>query len=95
LSIETLVMQGGAKEDLVHLKKVGKACDACRKDRKMLGCQVGCVGVNLFLRNLDWGSMCQSVGVFCFNLIPAVCSAVSCQAFTMAAAMKTLLAKER
>jgi len=34
LSIETLVMQGGAKEDLVHLKKVGKACDACRKDRK-------------------------------------------------------------
>lgn len=25
-------MQGGAREDLVHLKQVGKACDACRKD---------------------------------------------------------------
>lgn len=79
-SIETLVMQGGAKEDLVHLKQVGKACDACRKERKTLGMSIGmCWVVNLFLRNLDWGSMCQSVGVFCSNLTPAVCSAVSCQ----------------
>lgn len=73
-------MQGGAKEDLVHLKKVGKACDACRKDRKMLGCQLGCVGVNLFLRNLDWGVPCVKVLVaFVSTQLLQVCSAVACQ----------------
>jgi hypothetical protein len=38
---DTFSMQGGAKEDLVHLKQVGKACDTCRKDRKILGCDFG------------------------------------------------------